>query len=171
MDETFWIGLAAGAVLSFAASIAANLTQPNIAAYLDKRKLVSREKRKGRALLLHHTITEIQQGKRDRYLYMMQLNGLVIFFGVIALVSLLNAIAILALTEVSPDRMSWDDPNLRTRLISVIMLVFFGLVDAYLFRRNTERYRSIASALEDYDKYLVEFNQQWPSEANKANGL
>ena len=69
MGAIFWLGIGTGALLSLAASIAANLLSSKINDYLDRRKLASQSNRYAKAQAFHHLIVELHSGKRDKYVY------------------------------------------------------------------------------------------------------
>jgi hypothetical protein len=163
MDVVFWIGIGIGALLSLAASIAANLFQPGINNYLGRRKLVSDEKRKSRALEIHKIVTAIHEGKRDRYTYLIRLSSAVTMSGIIACMLFISAAVIGAVTEPDFDHPLSIEPKQIIRVVMMLLFIFGGMVFFNLCRRAVERYHAMMNALDNYDKYLVKFSERWPS--------
>lgn len=164
MDRIFWIGIVIGTLLSFAASIAANLIESRINGFFAKRKSVSQEKMKRRALELHCIIAELHSGKRDRYLYMSRLLAVLVIRSVMVLTFAASAIVIAALVPNAPPPRGgwfWIDPHSYRALGGALAQLFFCNVALYSVYRSGDRYRKIANALDDYEAYLAEFNDRW----------
>lgn len=160
MNTTFWAGIGIGAVLSLFASIAANLFHSRITGYLEKRKFLSHTKRKGRALRIHRIIVDIHDGKRDKYLYMLRQSTGIIVIAVMIFSALGSALVLLALLPTFPKP---DEPFLPHVPVFVSLLLLGVLMGfaAMLLSYVTNDLRAVETALDDYPRYLADFEQRW----------
>ena len=159
MDITFWIGIGIGAVLSLFASIAANLFHSRINGYLEKRKFVSQTKRKHRAFRLHQIIVDIHSGKRDKYLYVLRQSTGIIVSATILISALSSALVVFALLPVpTPNEPVLPHAPFFFSMLMLGLLTGFG---AMLLSFITNDLNAVDSALEDYSRYLAEFEARW----------
>ena len=73
-DGTFWMGIGIGAILAFAAAVAANLCHNKIIRILDRGRIVSHNRFKKRADRFYKINSDLNSGRRDRYLFMLALS-------------------------------------------------------------------------------------------------
>src|SRR5436190_5572016 len=92
------MGLLAGFALSIVASVVANLLHSRILGFLDNRRLVSSEKRRRKAAAVHEIITELHEGKRNKYFYMLRLAMAFMLAATIGICALFSAITLMALS-------------------------------------------------------------------------
>jgi len=160
MDATFWIGISIGAILSLLASIAANLAHSRITGFFEKRKLVSHEERKQRALTQHKIVVEIHSGKRDKYLYFLHQSTGLIVASILVISSLCSAIVLLAIFPTPPPPDAFGHTDLL-RLLMALLLVFLTAFGAIVLSIITNNLKTVQSALEDYPRYIADFEGRW----------
>jgi hypothetical protein len=164
VDTTFWVGIGIGAVLSLFASIAANLFHSRINAYLDKRKLVSHEKRKRNALRLHKVIVDLHEGTRDKTFYLLRISTGLIVSALMLISALCSAVVLLGLM---PAPATFDEPIRPhiSKILGILILGFFAGFGTMLLSIISNELRAVESALGDYVKYLSEFKERWGDDA------
>jgi hypothetical protein len=158
MNSIFWIGLAVGAILSFAASVVANILHNQITNLLDKRKIASQSKRYATAAQFHALIKDLHSGKRDRYLYLMRLVIQIAVASTTAFTSLAAVGVVIALTEGEPNI---DVFNPKHRI--TLGLTFMSLIFIFIYMGATKRFRDITNAIDDFDTFDGEFKAKWSS--------
>jgi hypothetical protein len=167
MDWGVWIGIAIGGVISLVASIVANLFHSKIVALLDSGTIRFKQKRRRSALKLHEIITQLHDGTRDRYFYMLRLSVAINSAFMIGVAGLFSETVLFALS--SPPiplfyRPFFDgplSPEMNIRLGFLVFLLFITFVGAYLLLDTVDRFRMIVNALQDYEKYETEFKSKW----------
>jgi hypothetical protein len=152
MDTIFWLGLAVGAVLSLAASIAANLLHKDITSLLDRRKLAKQSNRYKKAAQFHQLVTEFHSGERDKYLYMIRLAARIVMGATISFVFVAAGIVILVSTD--------TDRSEAHQFYLGLCGVFSGLMMG-MYASATSKYRAIANALDNFDTFDAEFKKKW----------
>ena len=162
MDTTFWIGIAVGGLISFLASIAANLSHSKMVGFLDSRRTFFRTRRKKQAIALHKIIGELRTGARDRYSYLLR-QIIVIMFG-FTLGATNTAAGMVIVSLIDPEQHLHFFPTDRVtqfRLLLVFVLAFaasFGLLVCF---KSLNRFREITNALENYSKYQSAYKENW----------
>jgi hypothetical protein len=154
MDSIFWIGLAIGAVLSLLASVAANLANSRIQAWLDTGRANIGHHRKRKAIRLFNLARDLRTGDRDKVAFY-AINVVRALTAVI--LSLVSVLATALYSEFHRIKapIQLDEPwiailkNLEPYIIQYT-LAFFGLVGLYLFGRVLDRMRTVTSILNNF---------------------
>jgi hypothetical protein len=102
LDKQFWIGLAAGGLFSFLASVAANLFHSNMVGFLDSRKATFQERRRKEVVQLHKILGELHSGARDKYSYMLRLVIGILSTFTLGITNLTGALVLTALSAREP---------------------------------------------------------------------
>jgi Na+-transporting NADH:ubiquinone oxidoreductase subunit NqrD len=163
MDSSFWLGVVVTTVLAVPAGMLAIFLYGRFVQLLDSRKLISQEKRKKAAIAFHKLILDLRSGRRDKYTYMlrMALSG---FSGLSAAVTCVIGVAIVsALTPAQGNGWSLESFVDGTRATHgfVLFLMFAGLVFMFLAHSILNRFRKIARALENFDRYETQYRSRW----------
>ena len=163
MDYIFWIGLAIGAILSFAASVVANILHTRITDLLDRRKTVTQSKRYAAATKFHTLIEELHSGKRDKYVYLMGV-------AVITIVSFSASVALGAALVVLPAFKIQDTgyfdifglPDLSNPFdLLTLCVAFLCMIFLSASLLSLRAFLNVASALDDFDEFDAEFKAKW----------
>jgi hypothetical protein len=154
MDMIFWLGLALGAILSFAASLAAFLVQERILKFLTDRKLASQSNRFKKAAEFHELVTDLHTGNRDKHIYMSRLLIPIIVGPTTAFMFMAAIVVLTALKLAHPGNDQFINPGIIISAFTVIfMMAFYAIA--------TERYRRIMNALDGFDEFDTEFRRRW----------
>jgi hypothetical protein len=165
MSTIFWAGLAAGAILSFVASVVANIFNAKIGEFIDQRKLASQSSRYAKAKAFHRLIVELHTGVRDKYLYLNRLSIRITIGAIAAFSNLAVMGGVLALMPQPPE--GW--PNLLDHRDRNILTLFFSALVFYVYASATSRYRKITNALDSFEEFDAQFQQRWaPHSPNTA---
>lgn len=160
MDEGIWIGLTIGGVISLLASIAANLLHTKLVAFLDKKKLVSHEKRRKKAMELNSVIRALHTGERNREIYFTRLTIIAFLCFAVAMVAFIGSGIVLAIIISLATEPSLD---LATGFRVCIFLVMFLLTHTFLLLAYLEiqRLRRIKYATDNFAEYEIDFRNRW----------
>jgi len=164
VDWKLVIGIGIGAVLSFAASVAANLYSQRINTFLDSRRLSSQSKRKTKAAKFHKLITDFQTGKRDRYLFAVRVAMGAVIGIVMSLTSLTGLAVVASGLPFSFDLIPSYGREDYGRLFWCGSLTFFSLMGMNLFRHYLWHFGMVERALENYAEFDQVFKDRWGSE-------
>jgi hypothetical protein len=163
MENGIWIGLVVGGIISLAASVVANLLHPKVTSFLDSRKIVFNENRRRRSLQLYRVVTELNNGTRDRYIYMLRLATSAISMFMLAITAIFCGVVLLALS--SPPTIPIVEGPMKSemyyRIGALTFFLFFAYFGAFLVRSITLRYKTIANALDDYPAFEAAFKKKW----------
>ena len=162
MDRSLWIGIGLGGLISLIASIVANFSHSKIVAYLDDTKPVFQHRRRKKAWRLHKIITELHDGIRDRYFYVARLNFAISAAFSMAITSTISGLTILALST-PPTIPLYDSlpPDMYLRIGFIVSILFIGSFSIFILRFIMEQYITVTFALEQYEKYIADFEAKW----------
>lgn len=159
MDSTFWAGIAIGTVLSFAASIAANLFHSRIVDVLDRGKIVSHQHLKKKAERFYGLIYQLHQGKRDKYRFMIKLScGIITALiasctvTLFAFIVLAPKLSTLGLFDILP--WSHEASVIYACIFAATYLLFLSIRTALIFER-------IRYALDHFSQFDEQHRRRW----------
>lgn len=156
-SSVFWAGIIISAVLSIPTAVLGNYAYYGILAYLESRKLVSQENSRKRALEFKAVVDDIRDGKRDKVLYILQLNVAALMGLMFAMTNISAVAVILALVPIT-EHMTYAGVR-PTGICTVLLLMSaFGVIVAF---RTINRIKQITRALRDYDLFLAEHTKRW----------
>jgi hypothetical protein len=159
MESNFWEGIAIGAVLSFAASVAANLCHNQVIFVLDRGKFVSHQHLKKKADRLYKAICELHSGKRDKYLYMLALNRV----GVIAIIAS-STTMIFAVIVAGPKLGTlglFELPPWSLDAFYIYVFMFVSFLCMFFAFRVMKLCEEIRRALDDFVNFEEEYHKRW----------
>jgi hypothetical protein len=161
MDTNFWVGIGVGGFISLLASIAANLFHSKMVSFLDNRKTGLHERRLRSALALREVITDLKEGRRDKYIYMLWISRN-ISTGFVVSIGFLAGAMVAFLIGAPPDLSSWAD-NSKSILTFVVcyFMLFVSAFFTFVSVRSSRRFYEISSALDDFDGYDTAFKARW----------
>jgi hypothetical protein len=154
MDSSFWLGVMVTTILAIPAGVVAIALHGRMVRYLDSRKITSREKHAKAAKDFYKIVQDLRAGRRDKYIYMLEVVSVIVVCSVIAMVTITGAIVILALAPISL-------PENANVLLIVMGLVFLSFLFAFLCSLSIRRSRDVTNALEDFDSYERDFISKW----------
>ena len=156
----FWAGIGIASVIGLAMNILANLSHSKIVAFLDSRKITSHEKRRKKALQLNDIITDLHDGRRDKYIYILRM--LLSGFGAMtfSITTTVGMLIILALAPKVPHFTSVEELKVPIMALFLMSSAFYTL---YLGYYTLRRIRFIANTLDRYEEYKAAFAQRWSS--------
>jgi hypothetical protein len=168
MNGVFWWGILIGALLSLAASIAANLLHSKIIELLERTKLLSHGQRRKRERRFYRLICRLNSGKFDKYFYVMTIMHLSHTTMLLSAIFQIGAALIsqpywekLGLFDLIP----WS-PTAGVICAFELLSFMFLLMSMRLQRRA----RRIIIALDYFDQFKKEYLERWPEETNDSAG-
>lgn len=162
MAWEFWIGIFLGGIISFLASVVANIFNTELVRFLDDRKIVFRERRRKNAPQLYNVIKDIHDGKRDKYVNLLRLST-ISNYAAGSTIGGLCSFAVLFALSLPPD-FSFTDTSLPIssfRLTFLLFLLFFAFSGLNGLKLSVDRHLNIAAALRDFDAYQAQFKAIW----------
>jgi len=145
MGLTFWLSLGGGAAIGFVVSLLANYFTPTFSDFVNRRRSNFIERNKKRALENFRTIKDLHEGQRDKYLYLMELWGLlhlsVIFgTGFFVILTILNLLKEAQSKAELLARLTITIAALVCFMMAIFLMVLVRLVGARL--RNFDAYKA-----------------------------
>ncbi len=154
----FWIGIGLGTLISLAASIVANIYQEHINNFLENRKLLSRGKRRNKAIQFHKLIVDLHTSKRDKYLFFIGLALNTIMPFILGVASLTAATTILAVKATSIAEEFALLPRYAATPYFLLFITLLGMILAVL---GIRRIRQIQNALDQFEEFKTQFKAKW----------
>lgn len=163
MDSSFWLGVLVTTVLAVPAGMLAIFLHGKLVQFLDSRRLISHENRKRAAVAFHKIILDLQNGRRDKNIYMLRIATGLITGTVSAISCIVGLIVVAALTPGQANDFSLESFLDVTRATHGMMLylMFGSLFFMFITRSTLNRFRKITSALENFDRYEAMYRSKW----------
>lgn len=166
MDFTFWLGIIIGAVFSFAASVAANVYNNQIADWLASRKLASQSNRYAKAAALHGLVKDLHSGKRDKYIYFIDLASKIVVFSVISVCFMLAALIFTVNGYKETLLFPENRVGVITSLLTGLFLLSGALTIGYSFVDVLIKFGKVSDAIDKFELFDKAFKEKWPNPPN-----
>jgi hypothetical protein len=164
VDTLFWAGICIGAVLSFAASIIANVLNGRINSLLEKqkgRRYLKREKRERR---IYKDVLELKIGQKDRTAYYVIRVGLVL--GLMIFSHAVGAMSIYLVNKYPTNVESLVEllsiANL-VKTLSPLTLTLMYVIGVIVAFKALSRTKEVAGKCDDFEDYKLDLHNKFPS--------
>jgi uncharacterized membrane protein len=167
----FWIGLTLGALLSFVASVAANLYNEHITEAIQKRKLSFKAKTKGRELERYELVKKLHGGEADKTAFFVTISMQSVRYLILAACSLTLAFVGLGtskdqvreIADVFRTSGIFDLSFYTSVLVLVAILVFIAaaIFAAKMSFKQRRLVMDVAEKLDNFEEYEVYLQQRW----------
>ena len=149
MDWKFWAGLIMGGLIGLFASLLANYFTPTFSDYVNKRRTGFVEKSKKRAIRNFLIIKNLHEGKKDKYIYLMDRWAHVTIFLMVAVAGVLIAEVVDISAEDWIDEFVWDCSY-------GLGVVSFGAMLVNYFRVTL-----VQTRLQNFEEYEAGLIKRW----------
>jgi len=167
MDSVFWVGIFVGAILSFAASIGANLANKRVQDFVEKRRYKIGLKRKSKEEKTFRLVRDLKSGKYSQSYYFSIMSSHKLFNYIAA--AWLSGVAILAMIGlrligkigpgVSYSELSFDA---LTDLLPIPAGLFGAAFSATYAVINSFRMDEVGRKLNSYEAYRRKLELNYP---------
>lgn len=178
MSAQFWFGLVLGGVLSLITSIAANLLNENIRSRVSNFSLARTSNRRARVLKQYRKLKTLNDGRRDKYLYILNIIHQMQAGFVLTVACVLMTVLFIGLTvipdnfwpKVSNDVLTAIGPSKGTLALFALVMMGLATVSIVSALIASFTYRRVSVILYDFTAYTERLRKRWQFTDAELNG-